>query len=60
MTKWTAIGALDIFTEVVIFSIALYLVVGLHMEFSSKVLVVAAFSARLPYVHLSPNPNMML
>ncbi|KAF2650112.1 hypothetical protein K491DRAFT_155473 [Lophiostoma macrostomum CBS 122681] len=50
LTKWEAIGTFDIVTEVAIFLIAVYLVVGLHMGTRSKMLVVAAFSARLPVI----------
>ncbi|KAF2112670.1 hypothetical protein BDV96DRAFT_580187 [Lophiotrema nucula] len=52
-TKWKAIGALDIITEFAIFLISVYLVAKLNMKTKSKVVVVAAFSARLPVIAAS-------
>ncbi|KAF2477509.1 uncharacterized protein BDR25DRAFT_1643 [Lindgomyces ingoldianus] len=49
-TRWQAIGAIDIITEACIFLISVYLVAGLNMATKSKVMVIAAFSARLPVI----------
>ncbi|KAF2126151.1 hypothetical protein P153DRAFT_369507 [Dothidotthia symphoricarpi CBS 119687] len=51
--KWQAISALDIVTEVFIFAIAVQLVWNLKMRTKSKLLVVLAFSARLPVIALA-------
>ncbi|PSN74811.1 hypothetical protein BS50DRAFT_567591 [Corynespora cassiicola Philippines] len=69
--KWQAIGAIDIVTEAAIFFISIYLVAGLNMRRKSKILVIAAFSARVPviltsalrlyYLHAtidSPDPSL--
>ncbi|KAF2729964.1 hypothetical protein EJ04DRAFT_57431 [Polyplosphaeria fusca] len=50
ITKWQAIAAIDIMIEFAIFFISAFLVAKLNMNLSSKVLVVAAFSARLPVI----------
>ncbi|KAL5115359.1 hypothetical protein ACEQ8H_006735 [Pleosporales sp. CAS-2024a] len=51
--KWVAISSLDIVTEACIFGIAIQLVWGLNMRIKSKLIVVFAFSARLPVIALS-------
>ncbi|KAF2846383.1 hypothetical protein T440DRAFT_471833 [Plenodomus tracheiphilus IPT5] len=51
--KWQAIGALDIVTEIFIFGIAIQLVWGLQMPTRAKLLVIFAFSARLPVVGIA-------
>jgi len=51
--KWQAIAALDIFTEGLIFAIAIQLVYSLHMRLLAKFLVVMAFSARLPVIAIA-------
>ncbi|KAF2030743.1 hypothetical protein EK21DRAFT_64705 [Setomelanomma holmii] len=52
-SKWQAIGALDIVTELLIFGIAVQLVWSLQMRLKSKLVVVFAFSARLPVVAIT-------
>jgi hypothetical protein len=47
--RWQFIGALDIITELALFSISLYLVWGIQMSRNSKSLVVGAFGCRIPY-----------
>ncbi|KAH9866608.1 hypothetical protein J1614_008300 [Plenodomus biglobosus] len=51
--KWQAIGALDIVTEVFIFGVAFQLVWGLQMRTRAKILVIFAFSARLPVIAIA-------
>ncbi|KAI0607350.1 hypothetical protein TUN205_08409 [Pyrenophora tritici-repentis] len=51
--KWQAVAALDIFTECLIFMIAIQLVYSLHMHFFAKFLVVMAFGARLPVIAIA-------
>ncbi|KAF9637299.1 hypothetical protein BFW01_g8195 [Lasiodiplodia theobromae] len=48
--RWLVIGVFDIFTELLIFFNAIYLVAGLHMAFRLKVIVILAFSIRLPTI----------
>jgi len=48
--RWKFIGALDILTELALFSISVYLVWGLQMALKSKSIVVAAFGCRLPLI----------
>ncbi|KAK0654152.1 hypothetical protein DIS24_g5451 [Lasiodiplodia hormozganensis] len=48
--RWLVIGVFDIFTELLIFFNAIYLVAGLHMAFRLKVIVILAFSIRLPVI----------
>lgn len=52
-SKWQAIGALDIVTEIVIIAVAVQLVWGLQMRTKAKVLVILAFSARLPVIAIA-------
>ncbi|KAJ4331804.1 hypothetical protein N0V95_009806 [Ascochyta clinopodiicola] len=51
--KWQAITALDIVTEGLIFLIAVQLVWKLHMRWRAKLLVIFAFSARLPVIMIA-------
>lgn len=51
--KWEAICAIDIITEAAIFMISVYLVAMLNMKLKAKIMVVAAFSARLPIIATS-------
>ncbi|KAH7076159.1 hypothetical protein FB567DRAFT_535587 [Paraphoma chrysanthemicola] len=51
--KWQAIGALDIVTEALIFSIAIQLVWSLQMRIKAKLVVVFAFSARVPLIAIA-------
>lgn len=51
--KWLAISILDIVTEFLIFTTAIQLVHCLNMRRSAKVLVIVAFSARLPVIVLA-------
>ncbi|KAF2686399.1 hypothetical protein K458DRAFT_430231 [Lentithecium fluviatile CBS 122367] len=48
--RWQAIGTIDIVTEVTIFCIAIYIVAKLNMRRKTKVIVIMAFSARLPVI----------
>lgn len=48
--KWQAIGAFDIATEILIFFLAVQLVWTLQMRFQAKIVVIFAFSARLPVI----------
>ncbi|KAF2808669.1 uncharacterized protein BDZ99DRAFT_521168 [Mytilinidion resinicola] len=70
--RWQVIGAIDITTELAIFSISVFLVARLNMPTTSKLTVITAFSARLPviaaaavrlnYIHAtfhSPNPSLV-
>ncbi|TKA70636.1 hypothetical protein B0A55_05748 [Friedmanniomyces simplex] len=45
--RWQVITALDVITEVVIFSLSIYLVFGLQMPVKRKTVIVAAFGLRL-------------
>ncbi|KAF2807268.1 uncharacterized protein BDZ99DRAFT_421262, partial [Mytilinidion resinicola] len=47
-TRWQAISALDATTEILLFAMSLYLIWGIQMPLSSKLIVVGAFSCRLP------------
>ncbi|KAF2492721.1 hypothetical protein BU16DRAFT_513894 [Lophium mytilinum] len=71
--RWQAIAALDATTEILLFAMSLYLVWGIQMPLSSKLIVVGAFSCRLPTLILisfrlhyllptlsSPNPFLPL
>ncbi|KAF2821407.1 hypothetical protein CC86DRAFT_373744 [Ophiobolus disseminans] len=51
--KWQAIGALDIATEAFIFGIAIQMVWTLQMRVKSKLVVIFAFSARLPVIAIA-------
>ncbi|RAQ99963.1 hypothetical protein DDE82_007758 [Stemphylium lycopersici] len=51
--KWLAIGNLDIITEFLIFTTAIQLVYSLQMRRSAKLLVIFAFSARLPVIAIA-------
>ncbi|KAL6702670.1 hypothetical protein ACN47E_001255 [Coniothyrium glycines] len=51
--KWQAIGALDIVTELAIVAIATQLVWTLQMRLKTKLLVILAFSARLPVIAIA-------
>lgn len=52
-SKWQAIGALDLVTELFIFGIAVQLVWCLQMRMKAKLFVIFAFSARLPVVAIA-------
>ncbi|PMD36735.1 hypothetical protein L207DRAFT_532336 [Hyaloscypha variabilis F] len=69
--RWQFIAALDILTEIGLFSISLYLIWGIQMSIKSKTIVVTSFGCRLPviaiaglrlyYLHLaltSTNPTL--
>lgn len=47
-TRWQFIAALDILTEIALFSISLYLIWGIQMSLKSKIIVVTSFGCRLP------------
>lgn len=46
--RWQIIGALDGVTELALFAMAIYLVLGLRMNLQLKAFVVSAFAFRLP------------
>lgn len=46
--RWQIVGALDGVTELALFVMAIYLVLGLRMNLQLKAFVVAAFAFRLP------------
>ncbi|OMP83321.1 hypothetical protein BK809_0004702 [Diplodia seriata] len=46
--RWVVIGVFDCLTELLIFFNAIYLVAGLHMAVRLKIVVILAFSIRLP------------
>ncbi|GME26770.1 hypothetical protein GTA08_BOTSDO00917 [Neofusicoccum parvum] len=48
--RWVVIGVTDIFTELIIFFNAIFLVAGLHMTLRLKAIVILAFSIRLPVI----------
>ncbi|MCJ1438360.1 hypothetical protein MMC27_007748 [Xylographa pallens] len=50
IVQWASIGTFDIVTELAIFSISLYMVWTLQMEFKSQAIVVFAFACRLPVI----------
>lgn len=50
--RWQAIAALDISTEVSLFTFCIALVWGLQMRISHKIVIMVSFAARLPYVTL--------
>ncbi|KAK2764534.1 hypothetical protein FQN54_009229 [Arachnomyces sp. PD_36] len=52
--RWQFITALDIITEVLLFSFSLPLVAGLRMRFDRKFVIVLSFAARLPLIAFSP------
>jgi hypothetical protein len=49
--RWLFVGAFDVITEAALFGISVYLVWAIRMNAKSKLIVVAAFGCRLPYVH---------
>ncbi|KAE9378949.1 hypothetical protein N431DRAFT_327110, partial [Stipitochalara longipes BDJ] len=51
--RWQFIAALDILTEVGLFSISLYLIWGIQMSLKSKTIVVTSFGCRLPVIALA-------
>lgn len=52
-SRWIYVCALDIFTEVSIFAMSIYLVANLHMSLKMKCTVVLAFALRLPVIAAS-------
>lgn len=48
--QWQAVSALNIATEVALVALAIFLVWGLQMSIRSKVKVVCAFAAQIPWV----------
>ncbi|KKY22888.1 hypothetical protein UCDDS831_g03322 [Diplodia seriata] len=48
--RWVVIGVFDCLTELLIFFNAIYLVAGLHMAVRLKIVVILAFSIRLPVI----------
>ncbi|KAL1796386.1 hypothetical protein ACET3X_004926 [Alternaria dauci] len=51
--KWLSIGAFDIITELFIFLGAVHLIYSLQMRLRTKLLVIFAFSARLPVIAIA-------
>ncbi|KAJ5831698.1 hypothetical protein N7474_000009 [Penicillium riverlandense] len=52
LPRWQAIAALDISTEILLFTFCIALVWGLQMHVSHKTVIMVCFAARLPYVPL--------
>jgi len=50
LARWNIVAVFDIFTEGIIFGIAVYIVALRQMALKTKVMVLAAFAFRLPYV----------
>ena len=48
--SWEAITAVNVFIELILFALPIWLVWGLQTDTSRKITVVAVFSLRLPYV----------
>lgn len=48
LLRWQLIGAFDIVTELALFAMAVYLLMGLRMPFQLKAFVISAFAFRLP------------
>ncbi|KAI4955855.1 hypothetical protein J4E91_000062 [Alternaria rosae] len=51
--KWLSIGTFDILTELLIFLAAIHLIYSLQMRLLAKLLVILAFSARLPVIAIA-------
>ncbi|KAF3016616.1 hypothetical protein E8E15_004089 [Penicillium rubens] len=51
--RWQAITALDISTEILLFTFCIALVWGLQMHISHKIVIMVSFAARLPLIILS-------
>ncbi|KAM5471699.1 hypothetical protein MferCBS49748_001870 [Microsporum ferrugineum] len=51
--RWQVITAFDVMTELLIFGMLVYLIWGLQMVMSRKVIIVSAFACRLPVVGFS-------
>jgi len=45
--RWQVLTAVDIITELVIFALSIYLVIGLQMPAKRKTVIVVAFGLRL-------------
>ncbi|MCJ1311736.1 hypothetical protein MMC25_005409 [Agyrium rufum] len=48
--RWAIIGGFDIFTEIVLFSLAVYMVANLQMGWKAKATIILVFSSRLPVI----------
>ena len=48
--RWQAVTVMDLLTEIGLFGLALYLVQGLNLPLKKRLIVMFAFSLRLPYV----------
>lgn len=48
MSRWQAAYSFDIFTELALFSVAIYMTLGLQLSFTKKLVVLLAFGLRLP------------
>ncbi|CAG7937323.1 unnamed protein product [Penicillium nalgiovense] len=48
--RWQAITALDIWTEILLFTFCIALIWGLQMHISHKIVIMVSFAARLPFV----------
>ncbi|KAI4690978.1 uncharacterized protein J4E88_002452 [Alternaria novae-zelandiae] len=51
--KWLSIGTFDILTELLMFLAAVHLIYSLQMRLLAKLLVILAFSARLPVIAIA-------
>ncbi|OGE56390.1 hypothetical protein PENARI_c003G02958 [Penicillium arizonense] len=51
--RWQAIAALDISTEILLFTFSIALVWGLQMRISHKIVIMVSFAARLPLIIFS-------
>ncbi|KAJ5188148.1 hypothetical protein N7491_004473 [Penicillium cf. griseofulvum] len=52
-TRWQAITALDISTEILLFTFSIALIWGLQMSIGHKVVIMVSFAARLPLIIFS-------
>ncbi|KAK3317954.1 hypothetical protein B0H66DRAFT_555879 [Apodospora peruviana] len=50
LSRWQAVVAFDVFTEAALFGVAVYMTVGLQLDFSKKTVVLLAFALRLPVI----------
>ncbi|KAM7188890.1 hypothetical protein V8F20_010399 [Naviculisporaceae sp. PSN 640] len=50
ISRWQVVVALDIFTEVSLFAVALFLTLGLQLSVSKKIVVLLAFGLRVPVI----------
>jgi len=48
ISRWQAAYSFDIFTELALFAVAIYMTLRLQLSFSKKAVVLLAFGLRLP------------